>query len=534
MSENNSISNNKKQQVSAEPGDNKKLGRRSFLQKTALTLTGAGLINAFPFIKSTSKSLDYPFALGVASGDPLPDGVVLWTRIAPKPLAGGGLGSMRANVVWEVAEDESFNKIVKSENVEAGPNYGHSAHVEVEGLKPNSWYYYRFKYNGEISPVGRTKTAPALGTTINEFNFAFASCQNYSAGYYTAYDYLAEEDLDVVFFLGDYIYEKAQKGNIGRAHLPEKEIYSLEDYRIRYGQYKSDPSLQAAHAAFPWIVAPDDHEVKNNWGGEGPPYDDNEKFLKRRAIAFQAYYEHMPLRKASIPDNIDMQLYRGFSYGNLAEFSVLDTRQFRTDFACGGGTETECEERFDPSRTMLGERQERWLFDNLKNSSARWNILPQQVMMAQGSRKSEQGTAYSMDKWDGYAATRERLFEVLKKNNISNTVILTGDSHKHWVNDLLEDFDNPDSPIIGTELMGTSISSGGDGTDINTFGELMLKENPHIKFFNAQRGYVRCKVTPEEVRADFRILPYVQKPGAPIKTRASFLIQNGQPGAVRL
>lgn len=513
---------------------NKKLDRRSFLKRTAVTLTGAGLITAFPFLQTSAKSLNYPFKLGVASGDPLPDGVVLWTRLAPSPLIGGGMPPEQVEVSWEMSKDESFSQIATSGTAIAGPKYGHSVHVEVEGLDSNSWYYYRFHANGETSPTGRTKTAPAVDAGVDELNFAFASCQHYASGFYTAYDHLVKEDLDVVFFLGDYIYEKGGEGDIGRGHLPEHEIYSLQDYRIRYGQYKSDPSLQAAHAAFPWVVTPDDHEVKNNWGGEGPPYQNNEDFLARRANAFQAYYEHMPLRKASVPGNIDMQLYRDFTFGNLVKFNVLDTRQFRTDFACNDGVHSDCSERLDSSRTLLGEGQETWLFNNLKDSDARWNILPQQIMIAQADRKAGEGTAYSMDKWDGYVASRNRLFDVLKTNNIKNMVVLTGDSHKNWVNNLKEDFNRSDSPTLGTEFMGTSISSSGDGQAMNAFGERVLGENPHIKYFNAQRGYVRCSLTPDTFRADYRVVPFVTRKGAPIKTNASFIVKNGNPGAVQV
>lgn len=534
MNENNMEDKSEGKEQQVEQSLTSRLDRRSFLRKTAITLAGVGLTSAFPFLHTSAKSLNYPFTLGVASGEPHPDGVVLWTRLAPNPLIGGGMPPERVEVSWEVSRDQSFSQLVSSGSTIAGPKYGHSVHVEVDGLAPDSWYYYRFRANGETSPIGRTKTAPAYGAEPDELNFAFASCQHYASGYYTAYDHLVEEDLDVVFFLGDYIYEKGGQGEIGRGHLPIHEIYSLEDYRIRYAQYRSDPSLQAAHAAFPWIVTPDDHEVKNNWGGEGPPYDNNEDFLARRANAFQAYYEHMPLRKASKPENIDMQLYRDFTYGDLVSFNVLDTRQFRTDFACNDGVHSGCSERLDPSRTILGDEQETWLFNNLKSSDTQWNILPQQIMMAQGDREAGEGTAYGMDKWDGYVASRNRLFEVLKTNDIKNMVVLTGDSHKNWVNNLKEDFSDPDSPVLGTEFMGTSISSSGDGQNMNSLGERLLQENPHIKFFNAQRGYVRCRLTPEEFRADFRILPYVTRSGAPVKTRASFIVKNGTPGALQV
>lgn len=508
--------------------------RRRFLRKTAVAFGGVSMVTAFPYVSVAKKSLAYPFKLGVASGDPLPHSVVLWTRLAPEPLAGGGMPAEKMEVAWEVAEDQAFNRIVRQGTVTAGPMHGHSVHVEVEGLEPATRYYYRFKAGGEVSPMGRTKTTPARDASPTELNIAFASCQSYPAGYYTAYSHLAEEEIDLMFFLGDYIYEGGGQGKLDRGHRPQREVRTLREYRIRYGQYKSDPFLQAAHAAFPWIVAPDDHEVKNNWGGEGPPYEDNEAFLARRAAAFQAYYEHMPLRERSMPERADMQLYRGFSCGDLVQFDVLDTRQFRTDFACGGGVRDDCKERLDPQRTMLGGEQEDWLFDRLKTSSARWNVLPQQVMMAQGDRDEGPGTRYSMDKWDGYAATRSRLFEVIEQNAIENFVVLTGDSHKNWANNLLADFSDSNSPVLGAELMGTSISSGGDGNDLTEQGEKLLGENAHIKFFNAQRGYVRCTITPEEIKAEFRVLPYVSTPGAPVKTRASFSIRNGEPGLVQV
>jgi len=526
---------------------NETIDRRSFLQKTAKiaeVLAGVSLLGPFPAIVGCSrneregpstptppKTLSYPFELGIASGDPLPDGVVLWTRLVPQ---GQAMPPESADVTWEVAEDESFKRIVQQGTYMAEPEYAHSVHAEVSGLQPDQWYYYRFKVNNEISPTGRTKTIPAAGTPVDQLNIAFASCQNYTAGYYTAYDHLVNEDLDVVFFLGDYIYEGSAQGGIGRGHLPRNEVRTLNEYRIRYGQYKSDPSLQAAHAAFPWIVTLDDHEVKNNWGGEGPPYDNTAQFLSRRAAAFQAYYEHMPIRKSSLPDDVNMQLFRRFRYGNLVEFNVLDTRQYRTDFACGGGIHSDCPERLDPTRTILGEDQESWLFDGLRSSSAQWNVLAQQVMMAQDDRQESPGTAFGMDKWDGYTATRARLFDVVKEHNIDNMVVLTGDSHKNWVNDLKEDFNEPDSQTLGTEFMGTSISSGGNGSDFPNHASTILAENPHIKFYNAQRGYVRCSITPEHWQTDFRILPYVDAPGAGIKTRASFVVEQNNPGAVQI
>jgi alkaline phosphatase D len=338
-----------------------KIDRRSFLQKAAVTLTGVSVIGSIPLFAKSSDFSNYPFTLGVASGDPIPDGVVLWTRLAPKPLEEGGMPNKNFQVSWEIALDKNFTKSIQRGSAIAKKVYANSVHVEVADLLPSQQYYYRFRSGDFVSPTGKTKTAPTYGSDVQKLKFAIASCQNYASGLYTVYDHLVKEELDVVLFLGDYIYEKGSSANALRKHLPDKEITTLEDYRIRYGQYKSDPSLMAAHAAFPWIVVPDDHEVKNNWGGDGPPYDDNAAFLDRRAVAFQAYYEHMPIRKSSIPKRISMDVYRKFTFGNLAQFCMLDTRQFRTDFACSGNWEEDCSARFDPNRTILGTDQEKWL-----------------------------------------------------------------------------------------------------------------------------------------------------------------------------
>lgn len=511
-----------------------KIDRRSFLQKTALTFSGVGLLGSLPLFAKAGELADYPFTLGVASGEPLPDGIVLWTRLAPKPLQGGGMPDQNFGVSWEISLDPEFRQIIQKGTELATKHFAHSVHVEVDKLQPSQYYYYRFKSGDFVSPVGKTKTAPALGSDLPELKFAIASCQSYAAGYYTAYDHMVKEDLDVILFLGDYIYEGGSSEKALRKHLPNEEIITLEDYRIRYGQYKSDPSLMAAHAAFPWIVVPDDHEVKNNWGGDGPPYDDNAAFLDRRAVAFQAYYEHMPMRKSAIPKGISMNIYRKFQFGNLAEFSMLDTRQFRTDFACSGNSEVDCAARFDPSRTMLGADQEKWLSNNLSESKSHWNILGQQVGMAQVGRKVNGQITYGMDKWDGYAATRTRLFNSIQKNNVKNLVVLTGDSHKNWVNDLHLDADDSNSPIIGTEFMGTSISSAGDGRENSPVGIELRDINPHIKFYNEQRGYVKFRLTPQAMLAEFKVIPYVTKPNAEIKTIGKFQIANGIPGVKQI
>jgi alkaline phosphatase D len=522
---------------------NKTLNRREFLGKTGCFLATGLLTGVAPsYLGSTRKSLKYPFTLGVASGDPWPNSVLLWTRLAPEPLMGASsMPNHPVDVQWQVARTPSFTRIIKHGTAVAKPHYAHSLHVDVKGLEPNKYYYYRFKAGNETSPIGRTKTAPAKDAKIDELKIAFASCNKYCDGFYNAYEHLAKEDLDVVFFLGDYIYEKGKQGHIGRGHIPQHVCRTLKDYRIRYGQYKSDSNLQAAHAAFPWIAIEDDHDIENDWAGTHPEPRDfryKEDFLARRTAAFQAYYENLPFRKASEPHGIYMQLYRKFRYGKLVEFNVLDTRQYRTDFACNNHNNvlaSKCKAIYSSKRTMLGWKQEKWLFGNLKDSTADWNILPQQVVMAQINYSKGPELVLDMDKWDGYVSTRNRLFKVVEKNNIKSMVVLSGDYHRNMANNLLENFNEPDSPVLASELLGTSMASNGDLQDMTKKGRMILKYNSSdIKFFNAQRGYVRCKITPDEIRADYRIVPYVSKLGSPIHTRATFKIKNGSPGVNRV
>lgn len=476
----------------------------------------------------------YPFTLGVASGDPLADAVVIWTRLAPNPTEpGGGMFDRKFPVEWQVAADEGMTRVVREGTAFARPEFAHTVHVDVRGLEPGREYFYRFKSGPELSPIGRTKTAPAPGAAVDSFAFAFASCQNYPAGYYTAYRRMAEEDLDLVVHLGDYIYEGSGASSIGRSHLPAREIYSLDDYRIRLAQYKADPDLQAAHALFPWLVTWDDHEVDNNYAG--PISQDNDPiatFLERRANAYRAYWEHMPLRELQFPQGPDLPLYRRFTFGRLAEFNVLDTRQYRSDQACGDGRDIDCEERLDPRRTITGDDQERWLLDGLADSSATWNVLAQQVFFAQRDFDPGAPQSFSMDAWDGYKASRDRLIGGIVERGVRNPIVLTGDVHQNYAADIKANFDDPNSPTIGSEFVGTSITSGGNGSDVGGDSAAQLAANPHIKFNNRQRGYVRCQLTPSLWRADFRVLPYVATPGAPVATRASFVVQDGAPGLV--
>lgn len=511
---------------------NDELLRRTFLARTgqylALTLASRYVAVAQPALPEN------PFTLGVASGDPAPDGVVLWTRLAPKPLEGGGMPSAAVEVTWEVARDERMTDVVKKGRVTASPDLAHSVHVEVRGLEHSRWYWYRFKAGSHVSPLGRTRTAPDTRKQLGKLSFAFASCQHYETGYFTAYRHMAEEDLDVVVHLGDYIYEGATRPGRPRAHVGAEPV-SLTDYRNRHAQYKLDPDLQKMHALFPWIVTWDDHELENNYAGDksedGAPRDE---FLERRANSYQAYYEHMPLRRASLPRGSSMQLYRRLQFGNLADFSVLDTRQYRTDQPCGDGNKPQCPEALRTDATMLGGEQERWFLDGLRRSRARWNVIAQQVMMAKVDRRAGPEQAYAMDQWNGYEVPRNRILKFLHESRPSNPVVITGDIHSNWVADLKLDFADVKSPIVGTEFVGTSITSGGNGADTLPAVDAYLPENPHVRFYNNQRGYVRCVLTPQRWQSDYRVVATVETPGSDIRTRASFVVESGRPGAQRL
>ncbi|MBY6037682.1 alkaline phosphatase [Fictibacillus nanhaiensis] len=526
--------------LTEESFETKKLDRRKFLSGAgkiaglSLGLTIAQSVGAFE-VNAAPRFGSYPFTLGVASGDPLSDSVVLWTRLAPDPLNGGGMPDQAVPVKWEIARDENFKKVIKSGKTLAQPNLAHSVHVEVDGLKPNKVYYYRFKSGHELSPIGRTKTLPLKGEEVSSMTFAFASCQQYEHGYYTAYQHMAEEDLDLVFHLGDYIYEYGPNeyvsgsGNVRTHSGPE--IITLQDYRNRHAQYRSDANLKSAHAAFPWVVTWDDHEVENNYANMIPEKGQSvEAFVKRRAAAYQAYYEHMPLRRSSLPNGADMLLYRDFTYGNLATFNVLDTRQYRDDQANGDGSKPPSDESQDPNRTLTGKEQEAWLLRNLGDSKTHWNVLAQQVFFAQRNYGTSTSPKFSMDAWDGYTSSRQRITDFVQSRNMNNVMVLTGDVHASWACDLKADYDDPDSKVIGAELVGTSITSGGNGADKRADTDRIIELNPHIKFFNDYRGYVRCTVKPDEWRADFRVLPFVTSPGAAISTRASFVYHKDQTG----
>ncbi|WP_280236774.1 alkaline phosphatase D family protein [Nocardia cyriacigeorgica] len=523
------------------------LSRRQLLRVgaagSAAVLAGAAVASSARFAAPRLIS-DDPFGLGVASGDPTPDGVVLWTRLAPDPLAPDGLGGMPlapVSVDYEVAEDEQFRRVVTRGTAVASRELAHSVHPEVRGLAPDRWYFYRFRAGSAISPIGRTKTAPAPGQPVTRMRFAFASCQSWSSGYYTAYEHMSAEDLDLVVHLGDYIYEKSwMLGRVGATMPPQmrEEAFDLAGYRLLYAQAKSELPLRSAHAAFPWLVTMDDHEIDNNWAADAPGlgvdiYRIPALFQRRRAAAFQALYEHAPLRIAQLPSGPDMRLHRRYGFGDLAEFTMIDTRQYRTRQACGdGGLVTECADRFDTDRTILGQPQRDWLIDGFARSPARWQILGNQVAMSQSDYDPGPVTAVGTDGWDGYVAERAAVLGAAVDHGVRNLVVITGDRHENFAADLRRDPTTTDTPVVATEFTGTSISTGGDGSDLPERGRLLLEANPDMKFYNGQRGYVRVELDQRMWRSDFRVMPYIRRPGAPIETRAAYVVEDGRPGAV--
>ncbi|GIH94363.1 alkaline phosphatase D family protein [Planobispora siamensis] len=520
------------------------LSRRSFL----VTGIAAGAVAGVPAARAASgraggsrpsrELKSDPFTLGVASGDPDADGFVIWTRLAPQPLAEDGMGGVPARpfrVHWQVYADEAGRKVLRHGVATAAPEWGHSVHVEVDGLFSDRDYWYRFRVGPHVSPMGRARTAPHPLAYGSGLTMAFASCAQYEHGHFTAYRRLAEEHPDLVIHLGDYQYEYQRDtytipgGNIRHHEGPETE--TLADYRQRHAQYKTDPDLQAAHAAAPWLVVWDDHELDNNWADEVPekPEIPQPDFPARREAAFRAYYENMPLRRASVPRGIDMQLYRRIRWGRLATFHMLDTRQYRSDQGCGDGYD-DCPEAVDPARSITGQEQERWLIEGFHRSRAQWDIIGQQVFFAQRDNNAGPAKITSQDAWDGYVASRQRITQGWVDAGVRNPVVLTGDVHAHWASDLKLDYDDPTTRTVGSELVTSSISTGGDGRDSDPATHPFLTINPHLRFYNNQRGYVITKIGRELLTADFKVLPQVTRPGAAAHTRATFVIEDRVPG----
>lgn len=521
---------------------NDPIGRALALSRRRMMAAGLGalLVPALDPRQALAQPVfaDYPFQLGVAAGDPAPDGFVIWTRLAPDPLAPGhGMPARPVPVSWEVAEDEAFSRIAAKGEAVARPELAHAVHVEVAGLSPARTYHYRFTAGAERSLSGRARTAPLAGAALERVRFGVVGCQHYEQGHYTAHRRLAEEDeLDFVFCYGDYIYEgrsarvwnsaAGPQANL-RQHLGQ-EIYSLDDYRRRYAQYKMDADLQASHAAAAWFVTWDDHEIDNNWVSDiDQDGTDPALFRLRQQSAMQAYYEHMPLRRQAFPSGPSMRLYRRADYGRLMRLNLLDTRQYRSDQPCGERWGV-CNELDRAEAEVLGAAQERFVFDSLASSQARWNVLAQQVMMMDLDR--DPGPAYmaNPDSWGGYRAPRARLLRHIRDRQVANPVVLTGDEHQNYAGELHLDGRNPEGRAIATEFVATSITSGGDGTDQSPRMAQVQSANPTLKFNNSQRGYLLCDVTAERFQTAFRVLDKVSSPGGVVSTRVTLAVPAGE------
>ncbi|MFI8236147.1 alkaline phosphatase D family protein [Streptomyces sp. NPDC085866] len=508
--------------------------RRRFLTAGAAVLGAAASAQLWlPATVARAAETPLPdgvFTLGVASGDPLPDGIVLWTRLAPDPLHGGGMPDAVVPVEWEIAEDERFAKSARRGTAEARPEYGHSVHVDVRGLRPDRPYWYRFRVDGQVSPTGRTRTAPHPHRRGGSLRVALASCQNWQHGYFTPYADMLAQDPDVVLFVGDYIYESKPSATAVRRHEGSDEPYTLVQYRNRYAQYRTDPDLAAMHANAPWVVTFDDHEVDNDFAGEIPQDPDKQShdaFVARLTAAYQAYYEHMPVRATAIPNGPHIQMYRRLEFGRLARLNVLDTRQFRTDQATTqDGAES-------PSMTMLGAEQKQWLLDGLHDSPARWNLIASQIMMAETDLLLGDGKLWYYDAWDGYQVERNALLEEFA--DIRNPVVLSGDRHLTMISDLKEDFADPDSDVVGAEFVGTSVSSNGDQDQaaFHAQWDPLMADNPHWKVIDAHRGYHLFDIRRDGIDAQVRVVDTVVGPQATASTLARLRVESDEPG-VRL
>lgn len=516
-----------------------KATRRSFLLDAARLAAAATSGASF----SAAAGTTYPFSLGVASGSPLPHSVILWTRILPDPLNAASSSAIALTVRWEVAEDEAFRKVVAQGSAVASPELAHSVHVDATGLQPARWYWYRFMLGDAVSPVGRTRTAPAADALPGSLKLAVASCQHWEFGHYAAHRHIAAAAPDLVAFLGDYIYEWGpyQLRHPARA-IRSDESFTLAQYRARYAQYKSDPDLQSAHRAAPWIVTWDDHEVANDYAGDVDERLSND-FAARRAAAYQAFYEHMPLRLAPPrPGRFgSMRMYQRHDWGRLARFHVLDNRQYRSPLPCSkpgrGGSNVvlarACAELRDPRRTMLGGEQEAWLAQGLASSRAHWNILAQQTPLAQSSgvpvRAPEDGRFWT-DGWDGYPVARRRLLDTLVRSGANNPLVLAGDVHTFYASELRRDFGRPVSranPVVAAELCGTSVTSS---SRPQARTQENVERNPHMLYGRSdRRGYMLVELTPQSAQARFMALDDVRDARSGQSQAAAFAVADGSP-----
>ncbi len=556
------------------------IDRRRFLEFTLLGVGSAitaGLVPATASASSPPRFARNPFTLGVASGDPTATGIVLWTRLAPEPSDPTVLGQQTYPVGWRVARDDQMRRVVARGRARAMAELGHSVHVEVDGLRPGADYFYQFDIRGEESPIGHFRTAPGRREMIDSVAFAVATCQDWPSGYFTAYRDMVQHDLDLVLHLGDYTYEyRFDSANRPMPADPFRaETIDLPTYRLRHALYKLDPDLQAAHAKFPFAVIWDDHEVANDYSGLAPEYSTpSPAFTARRAAAYQAWYEHMPVRSAfgygadrgrsdedyqvddaqADAESIDrsekegadagrrsgdggrasgeLRIYRRLNFGRLAEFTMLDTRQYRTDNPYGDGESDHNKFPNVGEHSMLGMQQERWVARGFANSRSQWNIVGQGLLLAELRHPPyDVEDRYWNDAWDGYPAARERLFNEVVQTGLSNPVFFAGDWHSTFVNDLKLKFKDAADPVIASEFVTPAITTGGDGTPYGPYYGPMVPFNPHIKYFEGdRRGYLLVNVTEEAMQVDVRFVTKVEQPDGSVYLGKTFIVEDGLPG----
>jgi len=535
------------------------MGRRRFLAGGVGIAAGLGVLGPAAISTSASSSPATTFAHGVASGDPLPDAVVLWTRVTPTAecLPGAGRGP-EVDVAWEVALDDDFEQIVRRGVVRTGPRQDHTVKLDATGLEPGTDYHYRFVLDDQSSRVGRTRTAPAPGSSPDELRFGVVSCANWQAGWFTSYRLLAERgDLDAVIHLGDYLYEY-QPGTYSyghhdvdvRRHDPPHETVTLRDYRRRHAQYKTDGDLQELHAAVPFIVTWDDHEVADgNWAGGAFEHQEGEGPWGRRVrAAHRAYDEWMPVRISGTAVAGDGErIYRRLQFGRLVDLSMLDLRSYRSERVDAGDPAVD-----DVSRTITGGAQLAWLGGNLTTSPCRWKLVGNPVMMSPlmlpPRPKVEQDALgqhvvltpatppeANTDGWDGYASDRRRLFDRIEQDGVADIVFLTGDVHSAWANEV----PSPTTGLpVAVELVCHSLTSnnvddfiGAAPRTTSLALEAATQEvNPHVRWVNLDdHGHTVLHVTPERVQMDWYAISDRRDPDASSRPLASWAVTAGSP-----
>lgn len=492
----------------------------------------------------TWRSPDDIFTLGVASGEPRPSSVVLWTRLAPQPLqAGGGMPDHSITVDWEIAHDDRFRHIAQRGSVNTDADRAHSVHVEVHGLDSDHHYFYRFVAGGQNSPIGRTRTAPALTSSPKRLRIALAACQHYETGHFAVHREIANSDVDLVLFVGDYIYlyDESAPWRVRQHPHQVSDDRTLLDYRLQHASYKLDADLRASHAAHPWLLMWDDQEIRNDYDGWTDPEGEwnPAQFLAVRERAYRAYFEHLPVSPKRMPRGLGMAMFNAVQWGSLAQIVLLDTRQYRSPLPCSdpfrapkGRVVWHCPELHAPEQSMLGAVQERWLSQWLAQSTQRWQLITQTTQISPAYLQLPGEPLRYGDGWDAYPGARDRLMDAIGQASVRNAICLGGDVHRHVAAQLRRRPDDPRSPIIASEFVTSSISSKGLSELMN---DLLLHGNPDMRHCRSdERGYTLLELDDEQLTCTFRATRHPVAKQASLHTQARFVVQDGIPGPKRM